>query len=87
MKEKKELTIEELGTRRTIMTTATLCIAEAIIFVPSILVGIMQTGLGMLETSIVMMCVGALSMQKAAEIFDKKHPIPERGDEANEEQK
>lgn len=87
MKEKKELTIEELAKRRTLMATTALVIAEAIIFIPSISTGIMGTDLGMLGTSIAAMCAGALSMQKAAEIFDKKHPIPERGDEANEEQK
>lgn len=78
MKEKKELTIEELAKRRTLMATTALVIAEAIIFILSISTGIMGTDLGMLGTSIAAMCAGALSMQKAAEIFDKKHPIPER---------
>lgn len=87
MTNEREQTITKLGTHRTIIATASLCLAEAVVFGISIPTGGMSTGIGMLITSLTAMCAGAVAMQKAAEIFDKKHPIPEREDRADEEQK
>lgn len=87
MKKQKELTINQLATRRTTITMIVLCIAEGIVFGISFPTGGMSTAHGMLITSFTAICAGALSMQKAADIFDKKHPIPEREDEADEKQK
>ena len=45
----------------------------------------MNTGLGVLVTGLIAWCAGAISMQKAAEIFDKKHILVESEDDTDKE--
>lgn len=88
MNKADEQSIEKLATRRTAIAVTALGLAEAVVFGISISIGGMNTGLGMLVTGFIAMCAGAismLSMQKAAEIFDKKHTLVESEDDTNKE--
>lgn len=85
MNKADEQSIEKLATRRTAIAVTALGLAEAVVFGISISIGGMNTGLGVLVTGFIAMCAGAISMQIAAEIFDKKHPFVESEDDTNKE--
>lgn len=85
MNKADEQSIEKLATRRTAIAVTALGLAEAVVFGISISIGGMNTGLGVLVTWFIAMCSGAISMQKAAEIFDKKHTLVESEDDTNKE--
>lgn len=85
MSKTNEQNIEKLANRRATITLAALAFAEAVVFGISIPIGGMNTGLGMLVTGLIAWCTGAISMQKTAEVFDKKHIPVESEDDTNKE--